>query len=767
MPTDFTVYTDPGIYIEMIDPPVNNNTGITPTVVALIGSAGDGGREVSESIVLRSQYSSTLASKGIDPFSLSLKNRFTLDQYTNAAFGTLRAKALSEATTIVVDTKEDFVLPEGVANASFTERAKVKVDSQTFTVTDVTSDANGYTFTVTPALSATLEKGSVVNLVAPYVPTIKVGTLDDAELSAQSNLTSSTDTFRILQYKNVVQRVRITDADVESTTNVAITHNAAGSAHDFTVSLVTSGVYATAAEVVEAIVEDAETLDGKVTVTRTDDGTYVDYVLALNIDAPVAITDSTDNDSVATVSEVGVSAGNFIQIDNERLYVEAVRSISSTATTEIVEFDVLRGRDGTEAVQHGKVNVYLTSGYDFYVTNTSGDDSEINGVDDLTVLSAVAGGRLAPLNSSGSVVVTAESTQVVALSTDSKQHAVEVFTDLDDIRQKYGKPTTTGDTPTITSNLTLAAQLALRNGANRVYCVAVTSNDVDGFEEALTKLAEIQDINVIVPVTAGLDYSETEDVIAKVQTFCNTQAISGNLVRAFVAVDGLVNSVAASDFVSLAAKTSDSRISLVAPSRFVLQTSAGKLSAGGPFAAAALAGLHASLESQMPLTRKQLELSVYGIEDTLTGREMLDLQSQGVLVLFTDRNGRVTVRHGLTTDMTSLYSQEISVVASRDRLRDLVYNSLQTAGILGSPITANTPELVVSTVTGALETAKRATLIFDYADVKYRVPVNNPTAIELRFAYRPTMPLNYVLIQFSIDTTSSAVTFQSITEGGV
>lgn len=773
MPIDFTAYTDPGIYIETIDPPVNNTTAITPTVVALIGSAGEEGREVVESTILRSQYSSTLSAEGINPYSLKVKNRFNLEQYTSAFIGTVKTLATAGATSIVVTAKSNFSPEKGIANSNpvgdsntrFEVLFRILIDNQVYDVKEFTISGDDYSFTV-PAISTVIKAGSTVNLVAPYIVPLKVGTFNTSELSAQSNLTSSTTDFRILQYKKAIQRLRITKASVGNTTDLKVAFDYTGTTYDFTnIDVIVDGVYKTAFEILEAILVDSEDFTDLVSVTRTENTTYVDYTFVFGIDSPVSLG-KTDTGAVATISSIGLTAGDTLVIDKERVFIDSVTTITS-GDTELLDLTVTRGSDGTVATSHGKVDIYFASGYDYYVVNDSGDDSEFNGVDDRVLLSAVPGARLAPLDSEGNVSVSAESIEIKANSTDAKQYSVEVFTDLDNIRAKYGKPTSNTETPVITSNLTFAAQLALRNGANRVYCVGVTTNTVEGFEEAIDKLANLDEINVIVPVTAGLNIVATEQVVSKLKDFCESQASQGNLVRGFVAIDGNATSLAASDFSSLAERIADSRISLVAPGRFTVNTGSGKISAGGPFAAAALAGLHAKLDVQMPLTRKQLELSVSGIEDPFTGREMIDLQSKGVLVLFQESSGRITVRHGLTTDMTSVYSQEISVVAARDRLRDLVYNALSGSGILGSPITASTPELVVSNITSALETAKLATLIFDYADIKYRVPTNNPTAIEIRFAYRPTMPLNYVLVQFSVDTSSSSVTFQSITEGGV
>jgi hypothetical protein len=79
-------------------------------------------------------------------------------------------------------------------------------------------------------------------------------------------------------------------------------------------------------------------------------------------------------------------------------------------------------------------------------------------------------------------------------------------------------------------------------------------------------------------------------------------------------------------------------------------------------------------------------------------------------------------------------------------------------------MTSETPNLVMAAVSSALEESVRQGLIFDYSDVLYRFPTENVTMIQVRFSYKPTLPLNYIHVQFSIDTNTGTVEFQSIND---
>lgn len=662
MPVDFTDYTDPGVYIDLIDAPVTSLNGVSPTVVAIIGESSGKGRKIIESTVLRSQYTTKLNAKGLDPRTVKVKNRFSGVEYGSAVFGTLTDAINDNDTSITVTLSSNVPLP----STPFTIRVQdeyMEVSAKTVTSTEATlTVSRGENSSDAVAQAA----GLPVNLWDEYASPEDVATLNDPDLTNEVPLNSTVTSFFF-------------------------------------------------------VIKTGKT----------------------------------------------VSIGDVLLVDNERMLVTDISGTSAGLRSVTVE----RGVQGTSASSHGKVSsVYKVSGFDYYIKMDSGANSEFDGVDDLVIIGCIPGGRLAELDG-GDVVPNAESVEVSGFSTDANQYAAELMTDLDNVKDKYGLPTVYENGSTVVhSPLTLAAQLAFANGARQVYCIAVDpseTNKVIAFQDAIAKVADIDAVNVVVPLTASLDMANSLVVFSDLIDFINTQANLGKLMRAYIAYDGLSSSPSALDYSSLAESVSNMRVSVLAPSKFKLSTPTGAITVGGPYAAAAVAGLQSSVDAQEPLTRKNIEPTLlFSVDEKLGAQDMLTMQSKGVLVLFNDRTRRVTVRHGLTTDMTNSYSREISVVTARDRLRDLIYDTLQTAGLLGSPITSTTPDRVVANVTGALESAKRVGLIFDYADIKYRIPNNNPTAIEIRFAYRPTMPLNYVLIQFSVDTVNANVVFEQVYQGG-
>jgi hypothetical protein len=138
-----------------------------------------------------------------------------------------------------------------------------------------------------------------------------------------------------------------------------------------------------------------------------------------------------------------------------------------------------------------------------------------------------------------------------------------------------------------------------------------------------------------------------------------------------------------------------------------------------------------------------------------------NLSKAGVSVVEHTRSGSLAVRHGLTTDMSSLTTREISLVRTGDVLFELVQTGMDAAGLIGDPIDAEMTTKVKGALTGILERAMSDNVIRTYTNVAVRqqqLPSGDPSVIEAQFAYAPFVPLNYITVTFAIDLTSGQIT---------
>lgn len=378
---------------------------------------------------------------------------------------------------------------------------------------------------------------------------------------------------------------------------------------------------------------------------------------------------------------------------------------------------------------------------DYTVASVAGEDTLSDTADDVTSITRVDTGDIpdgAQLN-------------ITYNFTDPNYFKVNIYSDYDDVRDRFGAPFDT--TGSVNSEVSLAAFLAFLNGAGQVAVspidAAASTPTTEEWSNAISALSDVPQVNVVVPV------SSDASVQALVQTHVQTQSNLGKLRRAFF---GRFN-VSVDVLKSAAAGYSDSRISLVGPSKvdFFEGNSGQTIQLGGEYVAAAVAGALAKFGPGVPLTRKTIR--GFSISRQESENIVEEAQQSGLLYLYQRRSGEVVVRHGLTTNMSNIYSRELSIQTAKDRLVTLVQDSIDTENLIGSIITEDTPQLVASTVINALDTARSAQLIFDFSNVKFRQPASNPTTIQVRFQYKPTLPLNYIDVAFGIDTDTGSIEF--------
>lgn len=351
--------------------------------------------------------------------------------------------------------------------------------------------------------------------------------------------------------------------------------------------------------------------------------------------------------------------------------------------------------------------------------------------------------------------------------TDADYHALHVFDDFDSLTALYGSPfdSVTGE---VSSPLSLACQEAIVNGANYLYTIALSGIGTvqQQFNDAYNLLSGNFDANVIVPLFE--DFTTTDSVTGMLdaaQAFAENTLADGHTRVMLCGFDqGWAPTI--SELAQVSNQIADKRVIAVWPNQINIYdgvTNTAKL-CDGFYLAAAIGGVMANNPPQEPLTRKYPR-GLLSIPATLlqqmTKSAKNQLASAGWLVVESDRQGRLVIRHGLTTDYSGgVLTREISLVRAQDALYNLIHDTLTNAGIIGTVITAQTPLLVKGIVSGALELAKTNHLIFGYTNLKVRQespPSGDPTIIEVKFSYQPSFPLNYILVSFSVDTTTGTI----------
>jgi hypothetical protein len=334
----------------------------------------------------------------------------------------------------------------------------------------------------------------------------------------------------------------------------------------------------------------------------------------------------------------------------------------------------------------------------------------------------------------------------------STQFDPQLFVDSKDIKAFYGAESTD------TGKLTIAANMALENGAPAVMCIQVSGNPAVGahWSTALDKLKKKSNIAYIIPVASGSAIQNL--VIAHCEIESNPD--TGHERECILGADSTIVDV--DDFVAKADALNNKRVILVAPDADVtrISSSGTTLTLGGEYIAAALSGLITGQDKIIkPVTGKQI-VGFTIPDDQYEPYDMNRMAAAGICVIYA-KSGVVKVRHAITTDTSNADNREISVVAADDLVRRITRTSLTEAYIgKGIVISESTPAAVAATVKAIWNSLVRDGLISSYGTKSDpstgEVPItaaqdpNEPTRINLTGSVKFLYPLNYISVEFYI-----------------
>lgn len=366
---------------------------------------------------------------------------------------------------------------------------------------------------------------------------------------------------------------------------------------------------------------------------------------------------------------------------------------------------------------------------------------------------------------------------------DASYYAPQVFYDQQSVINAYGQPflssvPSTPNASQVANPLSAAAQVAFSNGATTLICIAC--NPADGSLEnqlstAYAKVATTPAATIMVPVFPDDLTPSSGTVAAEAQSLAQAlnTAVTGAYADGFPRIGffGLPRNYSEGDLPvpTLAANIASRRLVLAYPEIIYLYNTATSTTfqASGCYLAVALGAILSSLPVNTGVTN-QVVRGTGGLPQAevskMTNAFMNTIAASGVSVCSLNYAGALTCRQGLTTDMSAINHQEISVVRQSDTLFVAVSQGLMSAGLIGRPITANTVSAVQEAVLGILEAAVAQQVIIRYTNltvVQQAYPGGNPTIMNVTFSYLPAMPLNFITVQMAIDLTGGLTAVQS------
>lgn len=350
--------------------------------------------------------------------------------------------------------------------------------------------------------------------------------------------------------------------------------------------------------------------------------------------------------------------------------------------------------------------------------------------------------------------------------TDSHYYQPLTFTNPNAIIAAYGAPFDVNSN--LTSPISLAASFLYANGTPTVIVMPTTDTGMtatrSGLSTAYTALSSNPYIDLVVPLPVGMTGTpntpgDIYNVGQDLKTHCEGLAQQG-IFR--VGIYGWETSVTIGPD-SVAQNVADQRVIVPYPNQlnYFYGPNNVTVTLGGYYLAAAFAGFLSSQPVQQGLTRQVIN-GFSGIPNsmyiTMTKQQKNTWSAAGVSVCEISGNGSLVCRQGLTTSTANVTTSEISIVRSTDTMAFEIEETLNNSGLVGGPTNTNTPAQIQALVQGVLDTLVAAGIIVGYQGLNATVTSVNPTVVTVTFGFSPAFPLNYIAVQFSVNTSTGSVT---------
>ena len=341
-------------------------------------------------------------------------------------------------------------------------------------------------------------------------------------------------------------------------------------------------------------------------------------------------------------------------------------------------------------------------------------------------------------------------TYYIDFTRDRSSFNTRTFTNLADVLNTYG-PISPENT------LSMGAFLAFSNGANALACKQIqlaSDQDAPTSEQMITALQQIEgeivpglSPSVIMPLAPA-----TTSLLSAISNHCDVQS-SIRYRSERRAMLGVAVGTQPRDVQALAQATGNSRICLIYPDMARIRYSDEKgitqsYLVGGEMVAVAvaLATANPGLDSATPWTNR----TIAGF--TELGRTLDDVEANatanaGVTVLKQTVNG-IQVRHGLTTNMTSVLTKTPTVIQIADDVHLRVRNLCNR--YIGLKFVPQTVQQIEGRVNALFKQLVRDQVIATYTGLSVQTDPNDPTGLLVDVFYKPVFPLLYIQFTFTV-----------------
>jgi len=331
-----------------------------------------------------------------------------------------------------------------------------------------------------------------------------------------------------------------------------------------------------------------------------------------------------------------------------------------------------------------------------------------------------------------------------------QDYSTAFYSKMSSIEKAYGA--STPDNP-----VSLAAYLAILNGAV-IVGIKQVAREVDQNQASITTYRNAIDelegplAGQVQPDIITLMRGDSTDLYQYLRRSCEIQS-SMRYKAERTAILGATAGTTPESVQTLAQAISHTRMRLVYPDMATLdiQDAQGNIKeylVDGPYLAAALSGsiVSPNVDVATPWTGRRL-VGFTQLARQLDAVQQNQIAVKGVTVL-QDQAPFIKVRHGLTTDMTSLLSKLPTITMIADEIQR--QSRIVLENFIGIKFLPGIMSQIEGRLSMMLKAMVAAQIITAYAGVKASVSADDPTVAEVEAWYSPVFPLLYIVLTFHV-----------------
>lgn len=329
--------------------------------------------------------------------------------------------------------------------------------------------------------------------------------------------------------------------------------------------------------------------------------------------------------------------------------------------------------------------------------------------------------------------------------------ALKLYTNLQDVYAAYGAPS-------VANRVSLAAQLAVENGAPSIGIIQVKKVPGTNYAADQTFIDAIATLSAPIFGTTKASVIVPLSTSPTVQQYLNsflTKQASPRMKGEAIGFVGFATGTTISQAISSVSSIVSNRVIAIMPDGANIDIvdqygNSSTYAVGGEFLAAAMGGMSLDPSIDVATTLTNRQMVGFGTLLTKFDDPTMDLAAPYGITFLVDNNGSFLVRHYLSTDQSNAINAEPTSTTVVDAVRQKTRSVLQQ--FIGKKNLGSVVNDISVVMNGMLQSFVQQDILTGYKDLIVTRDAVDPTLVNVSVAIKPVFALLYISVNFTVTT---------------